>query len=198
MSQENVEIVRHLLARWECGDYHHAGVFDPQVLFTRTGGGSDVLGYTTESRGLVGLRAALQAWTEEWTDVRVEAQQLLAVGERVLAMSMAWKKLLRPTSSGWHRWGLSRARSSGNARGVETYFARLSDAWEEFRTVAEDLRDLGDHVVMLGRIEGRGKGSGVPIDTSLGQIFDFRDGKVCRIRSYLDHSEALNAVGLAE
>jgi ketosteroid isomerase-like protein len=86
MSQENLEIARHLLARWECGDYHHAGVFDPQVLFTRTGGGSDVLGYTTESRGLVGLQAALQAWTEEWTDVRVEVEQLLAVGERVLAL----------------------------------------------------------------------------------------------------------------
>jgi ketosteroid isomerase-like protein len=82
--------------------------------------------------------------------------------------------------------------------GGETYFARLSDAWEEFRTIAEDLRDLGDSVLMLGRIEGRGKGSGVPIDTPLGQIFDFREGKVCRIRSYLDHREALKAVGLEE
>jgi ketosteroid isomerase-like protein len=82
--------------------------------------------------------------------------------------------------------------------GAETYLARLSDAWEEFRTVAEDLRDLGDHVLMLGRMEGRGKGSGVPVDTPLGQIFDVRDGKICRIRSYLDHGEALKAVGLAE
>ena len=51
---------------------------------------------------------------------------------------------------------------------------------------------------MLGRMEGRGKGSGVPIDMPLGQIFDFRDGKVCRIRSYLDPADALQAVGLAE
>jgi ketosteroid isomerase-like protein len=51
VSQENVEIVRGLLARWERGDYDTVETFDPQVEFTRTGGGSDVLGYTTKSNG---------------------------------------------------------------------------------------------------------------------------------------------------
>ena len=49
---------------------------------------------------------------------------------------------------------------------------------------------------MLGRVEGCGKGSGVPVDMPLAQIFYFRDGRICRIRSYLDHDEALKAVGL--
>jgi ketosteroid isomerase-like protein len=82
--------------------------------------------------------------------------------------------------------------------GAETYLERLNDAWEEFHTVAEDLRDLGDHVLMLGRVEGRGKGSGVPVDMPLAQIFYFRDGRICRTRFYLDHGEALKAVGLEE
>ena len=51
---------------------------------------------------------------------------------------------------------------------------------------------------MLGHVEGRGKASGVPVEMPVGQIFDFRDGKVYRIRSYPDHGEALKAVGLAE
>src|SRR6476661_2976632 len=80
--------------------------------------------------------------------------------------------------------------------GAETYIERLGDAWEEFQTIAEDVRDVGERVLMLGRIVGRGKGSGVAVEMPLGQVFDFRDGKVCRIRSYLDHAEAIKAVGL--
>ena len=65
MSQENVEIIRGLLARWERGETTTTvEAFDPQVEFTRTGGGSDVLGYTTKSHGIEGLWAALGAWTD--------------------------------------------------------------------------------------------------------------------------------------
>jgi ketosteroid isomerase-like protein len=82
--------------------------------------------------------------------------------------------------------------------GAETYIDRLANAWEEFRTIPEVVRDLGDRVLMLGQVEGRGKGSGVPVNMPLAQVYDFRDGKVSRIRSYLEHGEALKAVGLAE
>jgi ketosteroid isomerase-like protein len=89
MSQENVEIVRGLLARWERGDRLRDTVeaFDPQVEFTRTGGGSDVLGYATKSHGIEGLWAALVAWTEEWSDVRMQAERFIEVGERVLVLA---------------------------------------------------------------------------------------------------------------
>ena len=87
MSQENVDVIRALLARWESGDYDTVEAFDPQVEFTRTGGGSDVLGYVTESRGIDGLRGALGAWTEEWSDVRMEAERYIEVGERVLVLA---------------------------------------------------------------------------------------------------------------
>lgn len=51
---------------------------------------------------------------------------------------------------------------------------------------------------MLGRLEGRGKGSGAPADAPLGMVFDFRGGAISRIRGFLDHAEALEAVGLRE
>jgi ketosteroid isomerase-like protein len=38
--------------------------------------------------------------------------------------------------------------------GVERFYAMLSDSWEEFRSVAEEYRDLGDYVLMLGRNKG--------------------------------------------
>jgi ketosteroid isomerase-like protein len=53
-------------------------------------------------------------------------------------------------------------------------------------------------VVMLGRLEGRGVGSGVPVDAALGMVFDLRGGMISRIRGYLDHAEALRAAGLPE
>jgi ketosteroid isomerase-like protein len=82
--------------------------------------------------------------------------------------------------------------------GVETYFEALHATWEEVRLVTDEVRALGESVIWLGRIEGRGRGSGVPVDAPMGAVFDFRGGKVWRVRSYLDRAEALDAVGLQE
>ena len=80
--------------------------------------------------------------------------------------------------------------------GVEAYFAQLRDTWEEFRYVIDELRDLGDGVVSLGRLKGRGRGSGVQVELPIGVISDFRDGKCWRTRAFPDHDEALRAAGL--
>ena len=82
--------------------------------------------------------------------------------------------------------------------GIAKYFRSLRNAWERFHIVSGEFRDRTDLVVMLGRLEGRGKGSGVPVDASLGMVFDFRGGTISRIRGYLDHAEALRAAGLSE
>jgi ketosteroid isomerase-like protein len=82
--------------------------------------------------------------------------------------------------------------------GIERFYAMLSESWEEFRSVVDDYRDLDDRVLCLGRNTARGKGSGVTVDAPTAAILDFRDGKVSRIRLYLDQSEALRATGLSE
>jgi ketosteroid isomerase-like protein len=46
-----------------------------------------VLGYTTEARGIGGLWAALASWTDEWSDLQVEAESFTEVGERVLVLA---------------------------------------------------------------------------------------------------------------
>jgi ketosteroid isomerase-like protein len=82
--------------------------------------------------------------------------------------------------------------------GVGSYFEALHATWEHVRLVPEEVRDLGESVLWLGRIDGRGRGSGVPVDAPMGAVFDFRGDKVWRARSYLDHGEALRAAGLSE
>jgi ketosteroid isomerase-like protein len=82
--------------------------------------------------------------------------------------------------------------------GIESYLRDVSDTREEYLVLSQDFRDIDqDQVLVLSRVEGRGAGSG-RFDAAMGQIFDIRDGKISRVRTYLDHREALKAVGLAE
>lgn len=97
-------------------------------------------------------------------------------------------------------WSPSMAAIEGQVfrgdRGIRAYFASLGESWEEFRILPGTFRDLPDAVVMLGALRGRGKNSGVTVDASLGMVFDLRDGRIARIRGFLEHAHALRAVGL--
>ena len=81
--------------------------------------------------------------------------------------------------------------------GIDRSLAEVGETWEEFTPVPEEYRDLGETVVGLGRLKTRGRGSGVPVESSWGGVFDFRDGRIARIRTFLDHDEALRAAGRA-
>jgi ketosteroid isomerase-like protein len=80
--------------------------------------------------------------------------------------------------------------------GIKSYFRSLNGAWERFHIHRGSFHEAEDVVVMLGRLEGLGR-SGVPVDSSLAMVFDFRDGAISRIRGFLDHDEGLRAAGLA-
>ena len=59
------------------------------------------------------------------------------------------------------------ALDSGGYRGregVERFAADTSENWVELQSIAEEFRDLGDRVLVLGRMKGRAKGGGVPVD----------------------------------
>jgi ketosteroid isomerase-like protein len=81
--------------------------------------------------------------------------------------------------------------------GMKAYFVDVDSAWEELRVIYDEYRDLGDRVLALGRVEGRGRGSGAVVDTPQAAVVDFSDGKISSARSYLAHNEALRATGLS-
>jgi ketosteroid isomerase-like protein len=99
-----------------------------------------------------------------------------------------WFPALTGTIEGRHYTG---------REGLETWFQEASDTWESFIVVADELRDLDDSVLGLGRIAGRGRGSGLELDAAMGMLVDFRDGRISRTRNYLDHGEALRAAGVS-
>jgi uncharacterized protein (TIGR02246 family) len=86
-------------------------------------------------------------------------------------------------------------RGSGAA---EQMLADAADMWEEVRLDIEDIRAVGDRVVLLTRTLNVAKAGGPRVEDQLGQVLDFRDGKIIHARPYLSYAEALEAVGLRE
>ena len=82
--------------------------------------------------------------------------------------------------------------------GVERFAADTSEYWEELQNTVEEFRDLGDRVLVLGRLRGRGKGSGAQVEAPLAMILDFRGDRIRRMRAYLDRAEAFRAAGVSE
>ncbi|HME04466.1 MAG TPA: nuclear transport factor 2 family protein [Solirubrobacteraceae bacterium] len=97
--------------------------------------------------------------------------------------------------------GIVRALDGGGYRGregVEKFAADTRENWEELQSLPEEFRDLGDRVLVLGRMKGRGKGSGVPVESPYATILDFRGDRIWRSRVYLDRAEGLRVAGLPE
>jgi len=60
------------------------------------------------------------------------------------------------------------------------------------------LIDLGDRLVSLAAVPTRGQASGVPVTQKYAWVVALKDGQVTHQQEYLDHAEALEAVGLRE
>ena len=62
------------------------------------------------------------------------------------------------------------------ADGIREFFRDVAESWESFRFEATDLRDLGDFVLVLADVSGRGRVSGVEVDDRWGWIVEFDMG----------------------
>ncbi len=82
------------------------------------------------------------------------------------------------------------------ASGIRQFFRDVAENWESFRFSATDLRDLGDRVLVLGDVRGRGRMSGADVVDQWGWIVELRAGRATRLHGFLSQSEALQAAGL--
>ena len=77
------------------------------------------------------------------------------------------------------------------------------EAWTDSYYEIEDIRAVGDRVVVRGRYSGVGRQSGAQATGGLslpatGAIYEFRAGRILRVQQFVTHAEALEAVGLSE
>src|SRR5436190_24028733 len=82
--------------------------------------------------------------------------------------------------------------------GIRQWWRDLHDHYEDLNTEVLEVRDLREHVIVVFVVRGRGKGSGIALDTSLAQVVKMRQGKVIELRDYFSREQALEAVGLEE
>ena len=70
--------------------------------------------------------------------------------------------------------------------------------WGEFQVHLKEIIDLGDGVLVIGRVKGSGLSSGAAFDNDWAILFSISAGQVIREQFFFDHGEALEAAGLSE
>jgi ketosteroid isomerase-like protein len=134
-------------------------------------------------------------------------------------MSQENVELVRSIYAAWERGDFSSAEWAhpeieyviveGPTPGSWTGLAGLEEgglgflsAWKELRVEAEECRQLdGERVLVLTRLSGRGKTSGVELEqmrTKAADLLHIRCGKVTRFVLYFDRERALAELGLSE
>jgi ketosteroid isomerase-like protein len=93
-------------------------------------------------------------------------------------------------------WEVGQELPAQGPAAVRELWERWDSEWEELDTWAEELIDAGDHVVVVMRYRGRGRGSGVTVEDLQFEVHTFRNGACIRKAEYPTKADALEAAGL--
>ena len=108
--------------------------------------------------------------------------------------------LLSPVAEVPDSGGLGTSDSATGTRQGPSGFLRAVaetlDAFDEYRVDAEDFIDAGDAVVVPVRISGRGKGSGMALETRVAHVWFLENGRGVRGEVHRSVAEALEAAGV--
>src|SRR5215204_5326851 len=81
--------------------------------------------------------------------------------------------------------------------GFVEFILTWTEQFDDWSIQVERWIDAGENrVVALTRQSAVEKGSGVPVELNLGQVWEFEAGRLERVMAYLSHAETLEAVGL--
>ena len=89
----------------------------------------------------------------------------------------------------WQRHGVA---------AIEQVGAEWVEAWSDHTFEPTSFTESGDFVLVSMHESGRGRSSGVQIETDAMFVFTVSDGKVVRMQVFGSKDEALKAVGLEE
>jgi len=101
----------------------------------------------------------------------------------------------------WHATvgGIDEGRVYRGRDQVVQAFADYFAVWERMEMKADKYIDAGDDEVVVFHHEvAKGRESGAVVETDTGTVQTLRDGKIVRVRSYMDREQALEAAGLSD
>ena len=84
--------------------------------------------------------------------------------------------------------------------GFRRWMQEIDEQFHDWQLIAEDLREAGDNTVVgVGHIHLRGHSSGVEFDQPMGWLIELDgEGRLLRMRTFVEPAEALEAAGLSE
>jgi len=84
-------------------------------------------------------------------------------------------------------------------QGIRRFLTDVEDTAPDFHIDIQDLKAVGDDQVLAPmQTSSTGRVSRIPMTQTQTNVYDLVDGKIRRIRIFLDHHQALKAVGLVE
>jgi ketosteroid isomerase-like protein len=80
--------------------------------------------------------------------------------------------------------------------GYREFFAEWLGPWGAYDNEPEEMIVVGNRLLTLGKLTGRGEGSGIAVPQEHASLMTLRDGKVIQQNEYFNHRDALQAIGL--
>jgi ketosteroid isomerase-like protein len=120
---------------------------------------------------------------------RAFAYEVSGVGDRAEAEAVFDPNVVMNPSDERPSYGFDAMRSN---------MERWTSAFDDLEVTAEEFIDAGDRVLVTAYHRGRGRASGVEVDTRFYELYTLRDRKVVRVDEFTDRPEALEAAGLSE
>jgi ketosteroid isomerase-like protein len=82
------------------------------------------------------------------------------------------------------------ATTHRGAEAIRGYLADWRTMMPGLRIEVDELLERGDYILVVGRIEGAGAGSGAAAEVPIATLSTFRDGATSRVEEFLDPAEA--------
>jgi ketosteroid isomerase-like protein len=128
------------------------------------------------------VRRAFEAWNADDLDAFLAE----------LDPEVEWHPSIEPALEG----GETTYRGHDGARKAwEDY---RGGAWERLTVRIQEIRDLGESVLVLGHLDLTARTTGLEFHEEVGALGTFRGGKILRSQDFLSHVEAIEAAGLRE
>jgi ketosteroid isomerase-like protein len=99
----------------------------------------------------------------------------------------------------WHGTvgGFDEGRIARGRDEVIQGFIEYFENWERMELRADEYIDAGgDDVVVFHHEVAKGRQSGVVVETDTGSVSTVRDGRIVRVRAYMERADALRAAGI--
>jgi ketosteroid isomerase-like protein len=81
---------------------------------------------------------------------------------------------------------------------VEDFFAASDESWEELRMYVDEVGQHGGRVLAIGRLRGRARETGMEVDSPMGWVVTFGEGRIASVRTYVSVAEAREAADFGE